>query len=126
MAAEATLYTVLTGWVPLTLLVGTDIYVGTWDQGASFPLVVAIRLPGGEKVQAVTAAVLGRLVPFQIEAVAETESEARDVADQIEAALAASAPASFADVVFGNDHYFHEPDAKLHRYLVEVSVLEAA
>ena len=126
MAAEATMYTVLTGYGPLTLLVGTDIYVGTWDQGAGFPLVLAIRLPGGRKDQAVTAKVVARLVPFQIEAVAETESAARNVADQIEAALEASAPASFADVVFRSDHYRHEQDAGLHRYLVEVDVLEAA
>ena len=126
MAAEATLYTVLTGYGPLTLLVGTDIYIGTWDQGAGFPLVVAVRLPGGRKEQVVTGAVVSRLVPFQIEAVAATESAARAIADQIENALAASVPATFADIVFGSDLYRHEADAELHRYLVEVDVLEAA
>jgi len=127
MSAEATLNTALTGYAPLTALVGTRIFRVHYPEGTAYPLCVFQRIET-ERVQPVTGAVMARSVRFQVVVYGDESDGARavtTVAEAVEDALV-SAIGSFIDVTLGNEIAIWERDAKLYSQVIECECLEVA
>ncbi len=123
-SAEALLDGVLTGYAPLTALVGTGIYRLHFPPGVSFPLCVFQRITTA-KIDALPGEPLERRVGFQIDCYADDPVEATTVAEAVESALVGGIGAPlFADVTLGNEIARYHPDPELYSQLVEVECLK--
>lgn len=123
-SAEELLNDTLTGYAPLTALVGAGIYRLRFPPGMSFPLCVFQRISTYRK-HALVGGALENAALFQIVCYADDPVEATTIAEKVEAACVSGiAAAGFADVSMGNEMAQYHPDADLYSQLVEVECLQ--
>ncbi len=123
-SAEVLLNNALTGYAPLTALVGAGIYRLRFPPGVSFPLCVFQRITT-HRDHALNGEALEKAPLFQIVCYADDPVEATTIAEAVEAACVSGiAAAGFADVTMGNEMAQYHPDADLYSTLVEVECLQ--
>lgn len=89
MSAETQLFAALSGYVPLAGLVGTRIFPVSIPENRPLPSVVFTRT-SSDPTYTIGGVLICEDVHFSITAWAETQSDAEAIADQIDAALAAT------------------------------------
>ena len=125
-SAEELLNDTLTGYAPLTALVGAGVYRLRFPPGVSFPLCVFQRVTS-HRDHALSGEALEKAALFQIVCYADDPVGATTVAEAVEAACVSGiAAAGFADVTMGNEMAQYHPDADLYSQLVEVECLQPA
>lgn len=119
-----TTYTTSPATADLVALVGSRIYmVNGPDNPAttSFPMVIFARV-GGRAETSIDGNLLLRDSEYQFSCLAYTHSAARDVAEQVIAAMQGYRNSTILASEFSGDEDMYEPEARLHHVAVRFTV----